>query len=82
MKPTVIKTRADYQVALAQLETLMDAQPGTPQAAELERLAVFLDDYEREHFPIGWPDPVEVIKFRLEQQALTGKDLLPSQESE
>ena len=77
MKPKVIKTRADYQAALAYLETLMDAQPGTPQEEELELFAVLLDNYEREHFPIGLPDPVEAIKFRMEQQGLTRKDLEP-----
>ncbi len=77
MKPKVIKTRADYQAALAHLEKLMDAQPGTPQAEELELFAVLLDNYEREHFPIGLPDPVEAIKFRMEQQGLTRKDLEP-----
>ena len=77
MKPKVIKTRADYQAALAYLEALMDAQPGTPQEEELELFAVLLDNYEREHFPIGLPDPVEAIKFRMEQQGLTRKDLEP-----
>ncbi len=75
MKPKVIKTRADYQAALAYLETLMDAEPGTSQEEELELFAVLLDNYEREHFPIGLPDPVEVIKFRMEQQGLTRRDL-------
>ena len=77
MKPKVIKTRADYQAVLAYLETLMDAQPGTPQEEELELFAVLLDNYEREHFPIGLPDPVEAIKFRMEQQGLARKDLEP-----
>ncbi len=77
MKPKVIKTRADYQAALVHLETLMDAQPGTRQEEELELFAVLLDSYEREHFPIGLPDPVEAIKFRMEQQGLTRKDLEP-----
>ncbi len=77
MKPKVIKTRADYQAALAHLETLMNAQPGTPQEEELELFAVLLDNYERDHFPIGLPDPVEAIKFRMEQQGLTRKDLEP-----
>lgn len=77
MNPKVIKTRADYQAALAYLETLMDTQPGTPQAEELELFAVLLDNYEREHFPIGLPDPVEAIKFRMEQQGLTRQDLEP-----
>jgi HTH-type transcriptional regulator / antitoxin HigA len=77
MKPQVIKTRAAYQAALAHLEKLMAAQPGTPQEEELELFAVLLDNYEREHFPIGLPDPVEAIKFRMEQQGLTRKDLEP-----
>ena len=77
MKAKVIKTRADYQAALAHLETLMDAQAGTPQADELELFAVLIENYEREHFPIGLPDPVEAIKFRMEQQGLTRKDLEP-----
>lgn len=77
MKPKVIKSRADYQAALAHLEKLMEAPPGTPQAEELELFAVLLDNYEREHFPIRLPDPVEAIKFRMEQQGLTRKDLEP-----
>jgi HTH-type transcriptional regulator / antitoxin HigA len=67
MESKVIKTQADYQAALAYLETLMDAGPGTPQEEELKLFAVLIDNYEREHFPIGLPDPVEAIKFRLEQ---------------
>jgi HTH-type transcriptional regulator/antitoxin HigA len=77
MNPKVIKTQADYQTASAYLETLMEAQPGTREAEELELFAVLLDSYEREHFPIGLPDPVEAIKFRMEQQGLTRKDLEP-----
>ena len=77
MKPKVIKTQADYRAALAHLETLMNAQPGTPQEEELELFAVLLDRYEQDHFPSGLPDPVEAIKFRMEQQGLTRKDLEP-----
>lgn len=77
MKPKVIKTQADYQAALAYLETLMAAQPNTRQAEELELFAVLVENYEREHFPIGWPDPIEAIKFRMEQQGLARKDLEP-----
>ncbi|CAG0937185.1 hypothetical protein TFLX_06098 [Thermoflexales bacterium] len=77
MKPKVIKTQADYRAALAHLETLMNAQPSTPQAEELELFAVLIENYEQEHFPIGLPDPVEAIKFRMEQQGLTRKDLEP-----
>jgi HTH-type transcriptional regulator/antitoxin HigA len=75
MKPKVIKTENDYEMALAHLETLMDAKPGTPQEEELELFAVLIENYERENFPIGLPDPIEAIKFRMEQQELTRKDL-------
>lgn len=77
MKPKIIKTEADYQSALAHLETLMDAQPGTPQEEDLELFAVLIEDYEKAVFPIDLPDPVEAIKFRMEQQELTRKDLEP-----
>lgn len=75
MKPKVIKTEYDYEMALAHLETLMDAAPGTPQEDELELFSILVENYEREHFPIGLPDPVEAIKFRMEQQGLSRKDL-------
>jgi HTH-type transcriptional regulator/antitoxin HigA len=75
MKPKIIKTEAEYKMALAHLETLMDAEPGSPQEEELELFAMLIDNYEREQFPIGLPDPIEAIKFRMEQQGLTRKDL-------
>jgi len=77
MKPKIIKTDFDYQTALAHLETLMDAQPGTPEEEELELFAVLIENYEQEHFPIGLPDPIAAIQFRMEQQGLTRKDLIP-----
>ena len=77
MKPKVLKTEADYEMALAHTEALMDAQPGTPQADELELFAVLVENYEREHFPIDLPDPIEAIQFRMEQQGLSRKDLEP-----
>ncbi|MDP2776019.1 MAG: hypothetical protein Q8O48_00110, partial [Anaerolineales bacterium] len=77
MKPKVIKNEADYQLALSHLETLMDSHSGTPEEEELELFAVLIENYERENFPIGLPDPVEAIKFRMEQQGLTRKDLEP-----
>ena len=75
MKPKVIKTEADYEMALAHLETLMNAEPSSPQEEELELFAVLTENYEREHFPIGLPDPIEAIQFRMDQQRLTRKDL-------
>lgn len=77
MKPKVIKTEAEYEMALAHLETLMDAEPGSPQEEEAELFAVLIENYEREHFPLGLPDPIEAIKFRMEQQELSRKDLEP-----
>jgi len=77
MNPKVLKTEAEYEQALTHLETLMDAQPGTPQEEELELFAVLIENYEREHFPIGLPDPIEAIQFRMEQGGLTRKDLEP-----
>jgi HTH-type transcriptional regulator / antitoxin HigA len=75
MKPKVIKTEAEYEMALAHLETLMEAEPNTALEEEMELFAVLIEDYEREHFPIELPDPIEAIQFRMEQQGLKRKDL-------
>lgn len=75
MKPKLIKNENDYEMALAHLETLMDAEPGTPQEEELELFGVLVENYERVNFPIGLPDPIDAIKFRMDQQGLTRKDL-------
>lgn len=75
MKPKVLKTEADYQEALAYVETLMDAQPGSPEVEELELFSILIEKYEEEHYPIDLPDPVAAIEFRMEQQGLTRKDL-------
>lgn len=77
IKPKVIKSDADYQEALAHLELLMDAQPGTPEEEELDLFATLVENYEKEHFPIGLPDPVEAIMFRMDQMGFTRKDLIP-----
>lgn len=75
MEPKIIKNETDYQAALAHLEGLMDAQPCTPEEEELELFAMLIETYEKETFPIGLPDPVSAIQFRMEQQGLTRKDL-------
>ena len=75
MQPKVIKTEAEYEVALARVADLMDAQPGSPDEQELELFALLVEQYEQEHFPIAPPDPVEAILFRMEQEGLTRKDL-------
>lgn len=76
MKPKVIKTEAEYEAALAHLEGLMDEASAPAIAEEMELFAVLIENYEKEHFPIGLPDPVEAIKFRMEQQGLERKDLV------
>ncbi|MDR2233172.1 MAG: hypothetical protein LBE56_08625 [Tannerella sp.] len=75
MKIKAIKTEKDYQEALIRLETIFDAKAGSAQGDELEVLAILIDQYEKEHFPIGLPDPIEAIKFRMEQLNFTQKDL-------
>jgi HTH-type transcriptional regulator/antitoxin HigA len=68
-----LQTQAEYETALAQIETLMNAEPNSSQEKELERLAILVEEYEHEHYPISAPDPVEAMKFRMEQQGLTQK---------
>ena len=70
-----IKTKSDYQNALNRLEVIFDAKRGSKEGDELEILGILLENYEREHFPIGLPDPVEAIKFRMEQLDYTQSDL-------
>jgi len=73
MEPNRLKTEAEYETALAHLETLMDAEPNSPQEEELKLLAILIEEYELEHYPIADPDPVEANKFRMEQQGLIQK---------
>ncbi len=77
MKAKVIKTEADYEAALSRIEKLMDAAPGTASGDELELLSLLVHDYEEKKFPIDKPDPVSAIRFRMEQQGLAPKDLVP-----
>lgn len=70
-----IKTKKDYQAAQARLEAIFDARPGTPEGDELEVLGILIDKYEQEHYPIDFPDPIEAIKFRMEQMNYTQSDL-------
>lgn len=75
----IIKTEQDHQQALARLMALMDLDPteNSPEQNELDVLAVLIEKYEQEVFPIAKPDPIAAIKFRMEQQGLTNKDLVP-----
>lgn len=72
-----IHTQADHRDALAELERLWEAKPGTPEGDKFEVLATLVDVYEREHTPILPPDPIEAIKFRMEQEGVTRQDLAP-----
>jgi len=70
-----IRTERDYESAMAEIEKLWGAKSGTPKGDRLDVLATLVDAYEAEHFPMDAPDPVEAIKFRMEQQGLKRKDL-------
>jgi HTH-type transcriptional regulator/antitoxin HigA len=72
-----VRTEADYQAALSEIDDLIDADPGTESGDRLEVLSLLVEAYEQENYPIGPPDPVEAIKFRMEQEGLTRKDLEP-----
>jgi len=71
-----IRNEADYQNALKRLEKIFDAKKGTIQGDELEILAIVINNYENENFPIEMPDPISAINFRMEQMGLKQKDLV------
>ncbi len=70
-----IKTKKDYSQALERLEVIFDAKKGSAEGDELEVLSILIEQYENKHFPIGLPDPIEAIKFRMEQLSYTQNDL-------
>lgn len=70
-----IRTKRDYAAALKEVERLWGAKTGTAEGDRLDVLATLMDAYEAEHYPMDPPDPVEAIKFRMEQQGLTRRDL-------
>jgi HTH-type transcriptional regulator/antitoxin HigA len=72
-----IKTKADYRAALKEIESLMLARAGSPEGERLDVMATLIEAYEKKHHPLDLPDPVEAIKFRMEQMALAPKDLVP-----
>ena len=76
MKIKPIRNEADYQNALKRLDTIFDAKRGTEEGDELEILSIVIDNYESEQFPIGMPDPISAINFRMEQMGLKQKDLV------
>ena len=74
-----IRTHGDYEATLREVSILMesDPEPGTPRGDRLDVLATLAQAYEAKHFPIDAPDPVEAIRFRMDQHGLTVKDLEP-----
>ena len=72
-----IKTEADYEATLEEIEGLMSAAADSPEGDRLDVLVTLVEAYERDHYPMDFPDPVEAIKFRMEQQGLTVEDLVP-----
>jgi HTH-type transcriptional regulator/antitoxin HigA len=73
LKP--LRSERDYERALSDVERLWGARAGTPHGDRMDILATLIDAYESEHYPMDPPDPIEAIKFRMEQQGLTRKDL-------
>ena len=72
-----IRTEADYQAALKQIESLMAADMDTPEGERLDVMVTLVEAYEARHFPLDLPDPVDAIKFEMERRGLTVKDLEP-----
>ncbi|BAU14708.1 transcriptional regulator containing helix turn helix domain protein [Leptolyngbya sp. NIES-3755] len=72
-----IKTEADYQEALKEIESLFDAAPNTPECDRLEILSTLVDSYEKTHFPIELPDPIEAIQYYMDTRGWSRRDLEP-----
>jgi HTH-type transcriptional regulator/antitoxin HigA len=72
-----IRTKEEHEAALARIEALFDADPNTEKGDELEVLITLVDAFEQKHVSIDAPDPVEAIKFRMDQQGLSDADLVP-----
>jgi HTH-type transcriptional regulator/antitoxin HigA len=70
-----IRTEKDYRKALERLEHIFDSKPSTKEGDELEILGFLIEKFENEHYPIDAPDPIEAIKFRMEQMGYKQKDL-------
>ena len=75
MEIKVIKTDQEYQIALKRLEDIFDAPIDSLEGDEADILSIFIEKYEEEHYPIEAPDPIEAIKFRMEQMDLNKSDL-------
>lgn len=77
MKFAPIKNEKDYQKALQELEKVFDAEPNTPEGDTGQVLMLLIEDYEKKHYPISAPDPIEAIKATMEEQGLSNKDVIP-----
>jgi HTH-type transcriptional regulator / antitoxin HigA len=75
MKPKILKNEKEHQAALARVDKLMDAEAGSRQEEELELWSLLVEEYEKKTWPIDPPDPVEAIRFRMDQMGLQQKDL-------
>ena len=76
MSITPIKTEDDYRAALKKMELFFDAPIGTPESDEADVLNLLIEEYEKKHYPIEAPDPIEAIKIRMEEMQLKQKDLV------
>ncbi len=72
----LIKTEEDYLTTLSRLEVIFDATTGTPESDEADVLALLIDEYEKQNYPIEAPDPIEAIKIRMEEMQLKQVDLM------
>lgn len=77
MKAKILKNEADYEAALEHAAALMDAAPGSSEEDELELFSLLIEQYEKEHYPIAPPDPIDAILFRMDQEGLKRKDMTP-----
>lgn len=77
MTAKLIKNRQEYRAALRRVEEIMDARPGTSEGDELELLVALIEIYENQHAPVPPPDPIEAIRFRMEQENLRPQDIVP-----
>jgi len=77
MEIRIIRTEEDYRLALKRLDDIFDAPVGSPEGDEAEILGLLIEKYEKENYPVEAPDPVEYIKFIIDQRGLKYKDLIP-----
>jgi HTH-type transcriptional regulator/antitoxin HigA len=77
MDITPVKSQRDYRRTLKEIERLMNARRGTPEGDRLDVLVTLVESWERKHYPLDLPDPVEAIKYHMEQSGLQPRDLIP-----